>query len=166
MAEPTTKAELLTMMQEGYTAFEALLNPLSAEQLTTAGASEDWSLKDILAHLATWQGRAAQVLEALQRGEQPQLHPVIKTDEEMHHFNNATVAANRSRPLAAIQHEFRSTYQRIYASAEAFSEDELFDPKRLAWDGQALWTIAEGDTSGHYSQHVPTIEAWVAHQRA
>lgn len=165
MSTPTNKAELLEMMERGYTAFEALLAPLSEAQLTESGVSGDWSLKDILVHLATWQGRAAQILEAAQRNEQPQLTPSIKTDEEMDQFNNTTFAANRSRPLAEVKQDFHASYQQLLAATEALGEVDLFDPGRFAWmKGNALWTTAEGDTFGHYDEHKPAIEAWLARQ--
>ncbi|EFH84799.1 ClbS/DfsB family four-helix bundle protein [Ktedonobacter racemifer] len=166
MSPPTNKAELLEMMECGYTAFEAFLAPLSEAQLTESGVSGDWSLKDILVHLATWQGRAAQILEAAQRNEQPQLTPSIKTDEEVDQFNHATFAANRSRPPVEVKQDFHASYQQILAATEALSEEDLFDPGHFAWmKGNALWTVAKGDTFGHYDEHKPTIEAWLARQR-
>ncbi|MGH2507926.1 MAG: ClbS/DfsB family four-helix bundle protein [Ktedonobacteraceae bacterium] len=165
MTDPTTKAELLEMMQQSQTAFEALLAPLNATQMTTP-VSGDWSIKDVLVHFITWQGRAVQTLEAAQRNEQPQLHPVIKTDEEMHHFNDATYVAHRSRPLAEVQQDFRTSYQRLLASIEALREEDLFEPGRFAWhNGKALWSIAEEDTRGHYNEHALVIEAWLARQK-
>lgn len=162
MADPTTKAELLEMMQHGYTTFEALLAPLSAAQLTEPGVSGDWSIKDILVHLATWQGRAAQILEAAGRNEKAQLDPPVSNDEEMNRFNDATFAANRSRPLAQAQQDFRTSYQRLRAATEALSEEDLFEQDRFAWlKGRAPWTVAEGDTFGHYDEHRTVIEAWL-----
>ena len=166
MSTPTNKAEVLEMMERGYTAFEALLAPLSEVQLTEPGVSGDWSLKDILVHIATWQGRAAQILEAAQRNEQPQLTPPIKTEEEMDQFNNATFAANRSRPLAEVKQDFHTSYQQLLAATRALDEADLLDPGRFAWmKGNALWKTVEGDSFGHYDEHRPAIEAWLARQR-
>ena len=65
MSDPTTKDELLAAMDQGYTTFELLLAPLSETQLTIPGVNGEWSIKDILAHLAAWQGRVAERLEAI-----------------------------------------------------------------------------------------------------
>ncbi|GHO61289.1 hypothetical protein KSC_001810 [Ktedonobacter sp. SOSP1-52] len=51
------------MMERGYTAFEAFLAPLSEAQLTESGVSGDWSLKDILVHLATDKGALLRFLK-------------------------------------------------------------------------------------------------------
>jgi hypothetical protein len=167
MAEPTNKAELLREMQSGYAAFEQLLAPLSGEQLTTPGVNGDWSIKDILVHLATWQARAAHSVESLTRGEQPRHDPPIENDEEMNRFNDATFAAKRSLPLEQVWHDFRASYQRLLAAVEASSEVDLFDPQRFAWtDGSPLWQNIAGNSFGHYEEHVPTITEWLARQKA
>ena len=57
MTEQMNKTKLLNEMHNGYTAFENLLAPLSETQMTTAGVNGEWSIKDILAHLAAWQKR-------------------------------------------------------------------------------------------------------------
>lgn len=165
MADPTTKAELLAMMQRGYTTFEALLAPLKAEQMTTAGVNADWSIKDILVHLVTWHRRAAQSLEAAQRNEEPQLKPPVNTSEEMNQFNDATYDANRTRPLPEVQQEFRTSYQQFVACVEASSEEALFDPQRFPWmTGHALWELVAGNAFGHYEEHIAPIEEWLARQ--
>jgi hypothetical protein len=166
MADPTTKAELLDTMQRGYTAFEALLVPLSAEQLTTPGVNDEWSIKDNLAHIATWQGRMAERLEAIARGEdEAKLEPTITTEEEMHQFNAATFTANRSRPLDEVRANFRASYQRMLAATGVLSESVLFEPGRFAWmKGDPLWKNIGGNSFWHYDEHTAIIEQWLARQ--
>lgn len=56
MSETIEKAALLDNIQEGYKEFEALLAPLSEEQMTVPGVSGRWSVKDTIAHIAAWHG--------------------------------------------------------------------------------------------------------------
>jgi hypothetical protein len=163
MSDPTNKAELLTRLDDGHAAFEALLAPLSEAQLTASGVNGDWSIKDILVHLTTWQGRASQRFVAAQSGEQPQLDPPIQTEEEMNAFNDRTFAANQSRLLNEVQRDFHATYQRFRANIAALSDKDLFETDRFPWmQGSPLWQLAEGDGYGHYREHGPVIVAWLA----
>lgn len=166
MADPTNKAELLATMQGGYAAFEALLAPLSEKQLTTPGVNGDWTIKDILVHLATWQRRMALRLEALARNDETNPNqPPIKTDEEMNRFNDETFAANQARPLNLVWSDFRSAYQRLLESTRAMNESDLFDKQRYTWlEGSALWENIAGNSFAHYEEHTPMIEAWLAAQ--
>src|SRR6185312_15034895 len=125
MAEPTNRAELLERMQSGYAAFEALLAPLSEQQLCTPGVNNEWAIKDILVHLTVWQTRVSVRMEAWARHEEAQLEPV-DNDEMMNAFNDATFAANRTRPLSAVQAEFRAAAARLQANVAQADERDLF----------------------------------------
>lgn len=167
MSDPTNKAELLAEMRKGYANFEALLGRLSDAQLTTPGVNGEWSVKDILVHLATWQRRMSQRMQAIARGEDGlRLEPVIDNDEKMNAFNDATFAANRSRPLDEVRAEFRGAYQQLLADVEVANERDLFDPQRFAWlEGASLWQNVAGNSFAHYEEHIPMIEQWLAHQQ-
>ncbi len=166
MADPTNKAELLERMQSGYVAFEALLAPLSSEQLSAPGVNGAWALKDILVHLAAWQTRVSIRLEAIALHEEPQLD-LINTDEKMNTFNHETFVANRTRPPEEILANFRAAVQRLRENVEQADEGDLFKPGRFAWlEGGVLWQSVAGNTFEHYEEHVPMIEAWLAGQRA
>jgi hypothetical protein len=48
MADPTTKAELVDLIQAEYGRFQDLLAPLTEQQMTEKGVTGEWSVKDIL----------------------------------------------------------------------------------------------------------------------
>lgn len=163
MADPTDKVELLQRMQDDYTAFVALLTPLSEEQMTTPGVNGDWTIKDILVHLATWQKRMASRVEALAHNDEVNPNnPIIHTDEEMHAFNNATFAANQARPLDLVWSDFRSSYQHLLQNTRLLGENDLFNPHRYTWlEGSALWENIAGNSFAHYEEHTPMITEWL-----
>lgn len=164
--EPGNKAELLARMSTGYAAFEALLAPLSADQLCVPGVNGEWTIKDMLVHLTVWQTRVSLRMEAAARHEEAQFEP-IDTEEKMNAFNDATFAANRERPLAEVQEEFRASVQRLDANVAAADESDLFEAGRLAWlRGGKLWENVAGNSYEHYKEHAPMIEGWLASQRA
>lgn len=166
--DPTNKVELLQRMQDGYRAFVTLLTPLSEEQMTTPGVNGDWAIKDILVHLATWQRRMAHRVEALARNDETNPNrPAINTDEEMNRFNDETFAANRSRPLAQVWSDFRSSYQDLLQATRLLNENDLFNPHRYAWlEGSALWENIAGNSFAHYEEHTPMITEWLKGRQA
>jgi hypothetical protein len=167
MADPTTKAELLREMQASYVTFETVIAPLNDTQLTTSGVNGDWSIKDIVAHIATWQARAARSLEFAARDEEPQHDFPVNNEEEMHAFNAATFAANRSRPLSLVLMDFHASYQQLQDAVAALNEDALFAAGLFAWmDGDPLWQVVASNTFWHYPEHITMIEEWQARQGA
>ena len=65
------KSALLNTIQTERTRFEALLAPLSEEQLCSPTLDGGWSIKDIMAHVAEWELICARWLEEFLRGEMP-----------------------------------------------------------------------------------------------
>lgn len=161
MSNPTSKTELTTAMQNGYTAFEKLLEQFNESQMTIPGVNNEWSIKDILTHLAAWQGRIASKLEAISaQGESSQTDLVDWTDADLERINAQIFLLNRERSLAEAWQDFRSTYQRIYAGTERLSAEDLFQPQRFSWANHPLWESIADNTFGHYAEHTPPIEAW------
>ncbi len=72
MEEQPNKSRLLTLMDTGYTEFTTLIAPLNATQLTTPGVDHQWSIKDILVHLAFWQHHLLDYLQAAIQGKVPE----------------------------------------------------------------------------------------------
>lgn len=165
MADPTTKAELLTMMQQSYNDFEALLAPLSEEQLTTPFMENDWSMRDMLAHITTWQQRGVLRLEAVRQNKEADT-PVIRTDEEADRYTRAQLQKYQGRSLAEVRYDFRASYRQLVTAVTALGEELLFEPGRFEWmDGAALWACPRLYTCEHYEEHTADIEHFLALHR-
>ena len=165
MAEQMNKTKLLNEMRDGYAAFENLLAPLSETQVTTAGVNGEWSIKDILAHLAAWQKRTLNRLDAAVRNEKPSI-PGLTSDEEMHRLNDQFYQENKARPLTDVLTDFRTTYSQILDVIQAAPEEVLIDPQRFTWlDGAALWELVAGNTYEHYQEHTESIQQWLSKGR-
>ena len=54
MARPKTKKELLDSSQENFTRSIDLVQSIPEDLLDESGACEEWSVKDIMAHLHAW----------------------------------------------------------------------------------------------------------------
>ncbi len=60
---PQDTEELLTRIADGWAVLRQRIAPLSSARLTTPGPDGGWSVKDHLAHLATWEGMLVALLE-------------------------------------------------------------------------------------------------------
>ena len=167
MEEHMNKTTLLDNMQRGYAALEAILTPLNEDQVTTAGVNGDWSIKDILAHIATWQRILVERLQAANRGEKPTtlLDPYVN-EAEIDRLNAQFYEESKGRPFAQVLADFRTSYRQIVEIVQTISDEELNDPQRFAWmRGEPLWRVIPGDTYAHYSEHIGSIQEWLARTR-
>ena len=62
------QASIETRLEEEWRSLEALVDSLSAEELQQPGVVEDWSVKDLLGHMAFWANKAAGDLALARRG--------------------------------------------------------------------------------------------------
>jgi len=163
------KAQLLDEMKRGYTALETVLAPLDQQQMTTPGITGDWSIKDILAHLAVWQNYLVIRLQAAARNEVPAIQGILSDEGEVSaidRLNAGFYEENKSRPLDDVMADLRKTYRQIVEMTKALSDEDLTEPQRFAWmKGNALWELVAGDTYEHYQEHLQSIQEWLNKSR-
>jgi len=159
---PANKAELISIIQNGYDQFEALLASLDEEQMTIPGVNGSWSVKDNLAHLTIWQSyQAARLQGTLDGIEPPEPAPGLETEDEI---NEYCYRQNKDLPLAEVLADFRASYQRVLAATLALSWEALNKP--FPWYDNDVPTGAYtmGNTAGHYEAHGELIQRWLESQ--
>ncbi len=55
MTKQSSKVELLKDIQVEHARLDKMLSTLTAEEMIRPGVVGDWSVKDVLAHLAAWE---------------------------------------------------------------------------------------------------------------
>lgn len=161
MTEQMDKDQILEKMRTNYAVLEEILGPLDDTQMTTEGIIANWSIKDILAHIAAWHHRLLAWLQAAVLHEEPTISGPDSV-EEMDALNAQFYFENKSRPLDEVLTDFRTTYQQITNIVEAMPQDDLTNPDRFAWaKGEPLWKAIAGDTYEHYQEHIKQIEEWL-----
>jgi hypothetical protein len=162
MADPTTKAELLDEIANGYNAFEKLLSSFTQEQLLTPGVNGTWSIKDNIAHLIAWHQRVLIFLQAAARKSASERLPDAIEEAGLDQANEQFYQANKDRPLNEVLQIFRTSYIEVVGAVQALSQEELFRSDRFAWmKGEPLWYTVAGNTFGHYQEHTEIIDAWL-----
>jgi hypothetical protein len=163
------KGQLLAEMNSGYTALETVLALLDQQQMTTPGVNGDWTIKDILAHLAAWQNYLVIQLQAAARNEVPAIQGILGDEDEgsaIDRLNAGFYEENKSRPLDDVMADLRTTYRQIEDGVQALNGEDLFEPKRFAWmKGNALWELVAGNTYEHYQEHLQSIQEWLNKSR-
>ena len=160
MDNPTTKTELIRLVNQEREALETILSRASPSQMTQTGVENNWSIKDILAHIAAWERLMCRWLEAAMHGLTPD-RP--QTDSDIDRINARLYRANRDQPLAEVMAGFRAAYRRALEVIQSVPEEMLFDPHYFEWrGGSPLWHMVGGNTFWHYRDHRQTIQAWLA----
>ncbi|HUY78877.1 MAG TPA: ClbS/DfsB family four-helix bundle protein [Ktedonobacterales bacterium] len=160
MGLDTSKAQLLTDLNNEQVQWEALLAEIGEAHMTQPGVAGEWSIKDIVAHLTGWRSRSVARFQAALRHEPtpaPAWPAQLQDDDEI---NAWIYAANRDRSLANVLAESRTVYQQLADALNAFPEAELQDPKRFEWLDGETWNGAA--FFGHFhEEHEADMRAWL-----
>ena len=163
MNEQMSKTRILESIQSGRKALQATLEGISEAQMTEPGVESDWSVKDILVHIAAWEGMMVGWVEASLRGEIPDRPPPGKTWDDLDGLNAQIYADNKDQALDEVWGDFQASHQRALSMVQAMTEEALLDPGRFEWlQGDPMWHLVAANTWWHYKEHHETISDWLA----
>ncbi len=152
-----TKDEILAAMAAEQSALAQLLESLDEATMVRPGVYDNLSIKDVLAHLATWELMASEWIQTSLRGETPvRFTPGFQLDGEdtesiINWFNESIFQANRDLPLKAVLERLKEAQAQTRATLALLTESDLNEPGRFAWrGGEPLWPNQRGNTFGHY----------------
>lgn len=126
------------------------------EEIVQPGVIEEWSVKDIVGHIAFWADRGAATLRASNSGS---LEGLIWGEGEtwVDDWNVRESQARRDRPYTEIRGEWLKSHEAARQALEAATDETLNTPFR----GHTVADFYIGDTYTHYKEHAEQINAWL-----
>ena len=123
-------------------------------------AADDWTGKDVLAHMAWWHDHSADVIESLRAGRPPHDRddPEYTTDT----LNARVQREHADDPPEMARSAFNQSFSRLLAALEPVSDEDLFTADRWPWlGGEPLAEMIQWDSSRHYDAHREALERLV-----
>jgi hypothetical protein len=145
------KAEFLRKVGEDWAAWEAALAGMDEAALVRPGFCDEWSAKDVMAHIAWYEREMIGLIEA------QALAGSEAWDLPLDERNEGIYQANRGRSLEAVREEAAEVHAQLVQALETLSDEDLNDPARFAgmppdW---RPWEVIASDTFEHYREHLP-----------
>jgi hypothetical protein len=150
------KSELIRTIQDAHQRMADSIAQISDERLLEP-ATDDWTGKDLLAHMAWWHDHSAFVIECLRAGRQPYdgADPANATDAR----NEQTHREHLADPPGVTRRAFNESFDRLLAALEPVSDEELFAADRFPWlEGEPLAEMILWDSSRHYDAHRDSLD--------
>ena len=119
--------------------------------MTISGLAGEWSVKDVLAHVTTWEDEALKHLPTVAGGGRP---PRYASTGGIDAFNARTFEAKRRKSLSEVLDELDKTHSRLLGYIAAIPAHQL-SPRFVS--------RLRLDTYGHYRLHAAAIREWRAH---
>jgi hypothetical protein len=164
---PTTRQDAIRILQEGQGRLSELMAGLSDREIgrpATLGGG-DWSVKDLIGHIAAWERRAVEAVDLWRAGRPVEvLIGVAGVDA----FNARHMAADRDRTLARVRTDARAVHERLIAEIGSCSDGDWRSLVSMSNGSRhRLGGLLGGITGGpggafrHAWAHVPDLEAFV-----
>jgi hypothetical protein len=140
----------LRKLDQAWTAFKESFADLTESRLTEPGVTSDWSVKDILAHVTTWEQEALKYLPLIVAGDHP---PRYVRYGGIDAFNAKMTEEKRDLSLREVLRQLDDIHGRLVdlvrrTDDAQFTHDTRFR-RRLRLD-----------TYSHYPQHAAAIRQW------
>jgi hypothetical protein len=142
--------KLLNRLGTAWSAFNESYAGLPDSQLTESGALGDWSVKDIVAHVTTWEEEALKHLPLVMAGGRP---PKYATIGGIDAFNASMMEQKRELSLAEVKRQRDETHRRLIDFIQDAPADQLAGDTRFR-------RRLRLDTYGHYPLHTEAIWEW------
>jgi hypothetical protein len=142
---------ILKRLDDAWAALKESYAGLADSDMVEPGVMGEWSVKDILGHVTTWEGEALKYLPLIAQGGRPPRYS--NQDGGIDAFNAQISGQKRSIPLSEVLRQLDEVHERLTeyvqsASEELFTRDTPFR-HRLRMD-----------TYSHYPLHARAIREW------
>ncbi len=154
MENSPTKSQIMDAIHKEYRVWEGLLAQLDDAKMVQLKIGE-WTIKDIIAHLAWHEKEMVGMLKAHALTGSPWWN--LPTDQR----NHLIFEENKDRPLDDVREEANLAHKLLMQLLESLPEEDLYDASRFA--GMPLdwqpWMLLVQNTYEHYQDHIRDLRA-------
>ena len=145
------RQQLLTRLDKAWRSFQESYAGLSEAQLIEPGVTGAWSVRDIIAHVTTWEEEALKHLPSILQGRRPPRYSV--TYGGINPFNALMTTRKAGLSLSEVFRQQEEIHRRVVDAIERAPEDQLIRETRFR-------RRLRLDTFSHYPGHTEAIRRW------
>jgi hypothetical protein len=145
------RQRLLKQLDKAWVAIKESYTGLSDSQLTEPGVTGHWSVKDILAHVTTWEEEALQYLPLIIEGGKPPRYSLQYGGIDA--FNAQMTEQKRGLSVSDVLRQLDETHRRLIDYVQSVPEEQFTRETRFR-------RRLRLDTYSHYPKHAKAIRQW------
>ena len=145
------RQRLLGQIDTAWTALKEAYAGLPEARLTEAGVAGEWSVKDILAHVTTWEEEALKHLPLIIKGGRPLRYSIKYGGIDA--FNAQMTEQKQDLSLSDVLRQMDETHCRLVAYVQSAPEEQFTRETRFR-------RRLRLDTYSHYPKHAKAIRKW------
>lgn len=145
------RPQLLRRLDKAWEALKASYAGLSDSELMEPGVTGRWSVRDIIAHVTSWEKEALMHLPVIQMGRKPTRYSI--THGGIDAFNAKMTEQRRGLSLSEVLTQRDETHRRLIDFIQSTPEDQIMRETRFRHRLRL-------DTYSHYPKHTAAISEW------
>jgi hypothetical protein len=145
------RERLLKRLEAAWRDFKMSYEGASEHELTMPGVVGDWSIRDLIVHVAIWEEEALKHLPLILEGKRPPRYSIVYGGIDA--FNAQSMAAMASLPLDEVMSRAEKTHRLLVRLIEAAPNDQIATETRFR-------RRLRLDTYAHYPLHARAIREW------
>ena len=145
------KDQLINKLEQAWEAFTESFTGLTDEQMVEPGVTEDWSVKDILAHVTGWEEESLKHIPHILQGIQPPRYSIAYGGIDA--FNALKTEEKKGLSISEIRKQLYDTHQKLVDYIKTVPEEQFTSTTRF-------WRRLRLDTYSHYPVHANAIREW------
>jgi hypothetical protein len=122
------KQKILELVENTYADLMDLIASLSPQEKKAKGNLKMWCAKDMVAHLIFWERHFINQLDKQAKGEK-----IPSSGDYFDQVNDGVLYAHMDQPLEDALSEYQIIHAELHKIYDAFSAEDLSDPKKYAW---------------------------------
>lgn len=171
MEANSLRSQVIERIKTRQAEWDALLAEIPQDRMELPGVEGNWSVKDLVVHLAHYENWLATFLESVLQDRPFEKTPLDRL--ELDDRNESIFQANRARPLAEALSDARLARERLLRAVEALAEEDFEPDSRFAepmaanpppWEKNGVASLKKliaGETYRHYEAHMPALKLWL-----
>jgi hypothetical protein len=145
------REQLLTKLERAWQEFRDSYAGLSGAQMTEPGVVEDWSVKDLIAHVTWWEEEALHHLPNILEGRRPPRYSTKYGGIDA--FNAMMTERRQDAGLEEVLQQQEESHRRLVAYIRSVPEEHFVTETRFR-------RRLRLDTYSHYPLHAREIREW------
>lgn len=153
-----TKEDVLARLAKSRRDLRRAIQGLSEEEMTQVQAEGEWTIKDVLGHIASWEEICLEPLRRYADGD-PFAAEVTK---DYLGLNEGLAARKQDIPLDVILDEWDAIRQELVAAANKLSAEQWEQRVLFPWGDEGAVAEMLDELYQHELEHVHAIQQWRA----
>lgn len=145
------KAQVIAKIDKSWDEFNFSYSGLSEEQFLQSGVMDEWSVKDLLAHVSWWEEETLTHLPEILHGVRQQRYSVVYGGIDA--FNALKTKEWQLLSLEEVKKKFLATHKSLMDYLDTVPEEHFSSKTRF-------YSRLRWDTFGHYPFHAQAIRDW------